>query len=165
MTASRNSHGGKDILARIIDTTQPKTLLCCGSLAEDVAGIWHHHAPGTHLTTLDTSDPNAGLPLAEVQDLALISDTLEHLPHGEGALLLGQLRNYGTHQIAVLVGEAPGWAFTDFIGLGFRRHAEIDTAGGTLTLYTYNLDTYNHKRAWNNPDNWANPEMWGKAWW
>ncbi|MEX2474730.1 DUF6231 family protein [Marinobacter sp.] len=27
------------------------------------------------------------------------------------------------------------------------------------------IDSYNRKRAWNNPDHWANPEMWGKAWW
>jgi hypothetical protein len=80
-------------------------------------------------------------------------------------MLLGQLRNYGTHQIAVVVDPEQGWDFKDFIGLGFRRQAELDDDGRTRTLYTYNIDNYNHKRAWNNPDNWANPEMWGKAWW
>lgn len=153
------------ILARILDTAQPGSLLCCGKTALDVARLWCDRKPGTNLQILDRSDPNAGLPPDTVKDLALVTDTLEHLPFDEGALLLGQLRNYGTHQIAVLVGETPGWAFTDFIGLGFRRHAEIETDQGPVTLYTYNLDTYNHKRAWNNPDNWANPEMWGKAWW
>ncbi|MBW7472079.1 DUF6231 family protein [Marinobacter sp. M216] len=155
----------REILARIIDSTQPETLLCCGSIAHEVAAIWQQHKGNARVRSLDTTDPNAALPLDTVQDLALISDTLEHLPHDEGALLLGQLRNYGTHQIAVLVGDTPDWAFTDFIGLGFRRHAEVQGDHGILTLYTYNLDTYNHKRAWNNPDNWANPEMWGKAWW
>ncbi|MCM0614149.1 hypothetical protein KFJ24_16795 [Marinobacter sediminum] len=166
MTASREDTGTpRETLARIIDTTQPETLLCCGSVAGEVAELWQRHQETSRVRTLDTSDPNATLNLDTVHDLALISDTLEHLPHDEGALLLGQLRNYGTHQIAVLVGEAPDWAFTDFIGLGFRRHAELESGNGALTLYTYNLDTYNHKRAWNNPDNWANPEMWGKAWW
>jgi len=154
-----------ETLARIIDTCSPAALLSCGTLATDVARVWQEHQPDTHLNTLDHNAPNTSLALDRVADLALITDTLEHLPHDEGALLLGRLRNYGTHQIAVLVAKAPEWTFTDFIGLGFRRHAELESDQGTLTLYTYNLDTYNHKRAWNNPDNWANPEMWGKAWW
>lgn len=165
MTASTNTGNAREVLARIIDTTQPATLVCCGAVAQEVAKRWQNHRSDARIWRLDTADPNAALPPTAVQDLALITDTLEHLPHGEGALLLGQLRNYGTHQIAVLVGDTPDWAFKDFIGLGFRRHAEIQGESGTLTLYTYNLDTYNHKRAWNNPDNWANPEMWGKAWW
>ncbi|MDX1560295.1 MAG: DUF6231 family protein [Marinobacter sp.] len=160
-----NGNTARETLARIIDTCSPATLLSCGSLANEVSRIWQKHQEGIDVRTLDTIDPNANLFLDRVADLALVTETLEHLPHDEGALLLGQLRNYGTHQIAVLVGETPDWAFTDFIGLGFRRHAELENDNGALTLYTYNLDTYNHKRAWNNPENWANPEMWGKAWW
>ncbi len=97
----------------------------------------------------------------------MITDTLEHLSHEQGELLLGQLRNYGTHQIAVISADDGRWAFTDFIGLGFQRQAVVTESGPSSdrTLYTYNIDSYNHKRKWNNPDNWANPEMWGKAWW
>ena len=160
-----NGNTARETLARIIDTSSPSTLLSCGNLATEVSRIWQKYQKGVDVHTLDTIDPNAHLLLDRVADLALVTETLEHLPHDEGALLLGQLRNYGTHQIAVLVGEAPDWAFTDFIGLGFGRHAELENDNGALTLYTYNLDTYNHKRAWNNPENWANPEMWGKAWW
>lgn len=152
------------VLARIIDTSQPATLLCCGQIAQEVAAVWQQQA-GQQLMTLDTTDPNAHMPPMQVPDLALITDTLEHLPFGEGALLLGQLRNYGTQQIAVLAPPTPAWGFTEFLGLGFQRHAELQSENGALTLYTYNLDTYNHKRAWNNPDNWANPHMWGKTWW
>ncbi|MBU2954960.1 DUF6231 family protein [Marinobacter sp. F3R08] len=165
MTNNENTSTARETLARIIDTSSPASLLSCGALATEMSRIWQEHQDGVNVRTLDTADPNASLFLDRVADLALITDTLEHLPHGEGALLLGQLRNYGTHQIAVLVGETPDWAFTDFIGLGFRRHAELENDNGVLTLYTYNLDTYNHKRAWNNPEKWANPEMWGKAWW
>ena len=152
------------VLARIIDTSQPSTLLCCGETANAVAAVWQKQAD-CQLLTLDTSDPNAHLPPAQTPDLALITDTLEYLPYEEGALLLGQLRNYGAHQIAVVMPQSSDWGFTDFIALGFQRHAELETENGALTLYTYNPDTYNHKRAWNNPDNWANPHMWGKSWW
>jgi len=153
------------VLARILDTSQPDTLLYCGDTASRGSEVWHGQREAVRLLALDTADPNARLPLDSVPDLAIITDTLEHLPYEEGALLLGQLRNYGTHQIAVLVPQTTDWGFTDFIALGFQRHADIESENGALTLYTYNLDTYNHKRAWNNPDNWANPEMWGKAWW
>jgi hypothetical protein len=153
------------VLARILDTSQPDTLLYCGDTASRVSEVWHGQRKAVRLLALDTADPNARLPLDSVPDLAIITDTLEHLPYEEGALLLGQLRNYGTHQIAVLVPQTTDWGFTDFIALGFQRHADIESENRALTLYTYNLDTYNHKRAWNNPDNWANPEMWGKAWW
>jgi|SRR5690606_24035889 len=153
------------VLARILDTSQPDTLLCCGDTASRVSQLWHGQREAVRLLTLETSDPNARLPLDSVPDLAIITETLEHLPYEEGVLLLGQLRNYGTHQIAVLVSQTTDWGFTDFIALGFQRHADLENENGILTLYSYNLDTYNHKRAWNNPDNWANPEMWGKAWW
>ncbi|MBC7185243.1 MAG: hypothetical protein H5U30_16930, partial [Marinobacter sp.] len=143
MTDNGNTSAARETLARIIDTSSPATMLSCGALATEVSRIWQKHQEGVDVRTLDTTDPNASLRLDRVADLALITGTLEHLPHDEGALLLGQLRNYGTHQIAVLVGETPDWAFTDFIGLGFRRHAELENDNGALTLYTYNLDTYN----------------------
>jgi len=152
-------------VARIIDTTQPRNLLVCGALAEEAGRHWQLHNESVRITTLTETAPNDAFPLLEVQDLALITGILEQLPRDQGEMLLGQLRNYGTHQIAVVAEPGQGWSFTDFIALGFRRQAELTGDGRSSTLYTYNIDTYNHKRAWNNPDNWANPEMWGKAWW
>ena len=151
-------------LGLIVTQSAPRSLAASGELACKIGERWQAHS-GANLVKLGDKLIDQLQLLAGPPDLALISNTLEHLPHDEGALLLGQLRNYGTHQIAVLVGETPNWAFTDFIGLGFRRHAELSGPEGHFTLYTYNLDSYNHKRAWNNPDHWANPEMWGKAWW
>ena len=152
-------------LARIVDTCQPASLVVCGKVAKDVGQHWYQHYPSSSVITLDVDSPNAAFPLSTTQDLALITDTLERVSHEEGEMLLGQLRNYGTHQIAVVIGADHGWEFRDFIGLGFRRQAILDDKGSALTLYTYNIDNYNHKRAWNNPKNWANPEMWDKARW
>lgn len=151
-------------LARIVDTCQPESLVVCGAVAEQVGEHWCRHHKKAALTRLDPRAPTATFPLPQTQDLALVTETLEQLSHEQGELLLGQLRNYGTHQIAVLA-AGQDWGFTDFIGLGFRRQAELGDKDKPLTLYTYNIDNYNHKRTWNNPDNWANPEMWGKAWW
>lgn len=133
--------------------------------AGEIGQHWHQHRDSLSVITLDAHAPNAAFPLSETQDLALITDTLEELEHAEGEILLGQLRNYGTHQIAVVVASDKGWDFRDFIALGFRRQANLDDQGVARTLFTYNIDNYNHKRAWNNPKNWANPEMWDKARW
>jgi hypothetical protein len=152
-------------LARIVDTCQPQSVVVCGDIAEDVGQHWHRHRDSASIITFDAHAPNIAFPLAETQDLALITHTLEELSHTEGEMLLGQLRNYGTHQIAVVVAPEQGWDFKDFIGLGFRRQQELTDDGHPRTLYTYNINDYNHKRTWNNPKNWANPEMWGKSWW
>ena len=153
------------VLARIIDTSQPDRLLSCGDTATAVAMHWCQQRPETSLICLDPAAALAGdAGLARV-DLALVSDVLEQFGHSDGEHLIGLLRNYGAQRIAVLAAAKSGWQFTDFIGLGFREHAQIEDDEGSYTLYTYNLDTYNHEREWNNPKNWANPEMWGKAWW
>jgi len=165
MTESGKPPTPRDTLARLVDACRPDTLVACGAMAEEIGQRWCDHHRGPTLTSLDPNAPNDDFPLPQTQDLALITDTLEHLSHEEGALLLGQLRNYGTHQIAVLMADDAQWAFTDFIGLGFQRQASVGTGETAYTLYTYNIDSYNHKRAWNNPDHWANPEMWDKAWW
>ena len=78
------------VLARILDTSQPDILLYCGDTASRVSEVWHGQREAVRLLTLDTADPNARLPLDSVPDLAIITDTLEHLPYEEGALLLGQ---------------------------------------------------------------------------
>ncbi|SDW30967.1 DUF6231 family protein [Marinobacter mobilis] len=154
-----------EVLAQIIGSCNPNTVLSCGPTTETICRRWQDSKPEVQLTVLDSATPNAAVPLSVVPDLALVSDTLERVSRDEGVLLLGQLRNYGSHQIAVLVSDSAGWMLTDFTSLGFRRHTQLQTANGPYTLYTYNLDSYNHKRSWNNPDHWANPEMWGKAWW
>lgn len=152
-------------LAGVMESSQPQALVAFGDKAQQLARSWAQAYGETRLICLDASDAQQGLDLPEVQDLALVTDCLEHLSHSQGQTLLGQLRNYGTRQIAVLVRDTDNWSLTDFIGMGFRRQARLEDDEGHLTLYTYNIDNYNHKRDWNNPRFWANPEMWGKAWW
>ena len=151
-------------LASIIDSCQPKKMVTLGAISERLAHQWseYHSCEVIRLTPEDTKK---GLALPEVQDLALVTETLEHISHSQGQTLIGLLRNYGTRQIAVLVNENSGWSQSDFIGLGFKRQAKIEEDGESLTLYTYNISNYNHKRTWNNPRFWANPEMWDKARW
>lgn len=151
-------------LAYIIDSCQPKTVVALGEISERLAHQWSEHHP-CEVTCLTPDDTQNGLALPDVQDLALVADTLEHISHPQGQTLIGLLRNYGTRQIAVLITEDSGWSQSDFIGLGFKRQAQLQDEGNVLALYTYNISNYNHKRTWNNPRFWANPEMWDKARW
>lgn len=152
-------------IAALIDACQPDSIVTVGDQTQVIAKRWREVHTDCQLTCLHAADTESGLTLPRTQDLALVTDSLEDMSRPAGQTLVGQLRNYGTRQIGVLVGDASGWTLTDFIGLGFRRQARFEEAENALTLYTYNISNYNHKRDWNNPRFWANPEMWGKAWW
>lgn len=152
-------------LASLIENTAPKAVVAFGAPGQTLAEQWCQEHDDCELTPLSAEDTEKGLSLPRTQDLALVTDCLEHLSHSQGQTLLGQLRNYGTQQIAVLVEDSGNWTLTDFIGLGFKRQARFEEGDRKLALYTYNIATYNHKRDWNNPRFWANPEMWDKARW
>lgn len=152
------------IFESIILDARPSSLLVAGSAAEVTAGAWQSSAQAIRVDVLVHSQGELTGESAGPHDLALISDTLEAMDRTTGTLLLGQLRNLGNRRIAVLVDNASGWRLTDFLALGFTRQA-IGDEGTSHSLYTYNIDTYNHKRDWNNPKYWANPEMWDKARW
>ncbi|MCH8498525.1 MAG: DUF6231 family protein [Marinobacter sp.] len=165
MTPSEQDGGSpEEALASLLDSIQPGSLVAGGKLAQRLAVHWCRHNPDTHLLTLETGNLAAAFPLARTPDLVLLTETLEQLDKESGTLLLGQLRNYGSHQIAVLVGAQAQWHRNDFIALGFLQQAHF-AGPPQQQLYSYNLDAYNFKRRWNSPEHWANPEMWGKSWW
>ncbi|MDX1589041.1 MAG: DUF6231 family protein [Oleiphilaceae bacterium] len=151
-------------LEDILHHTQPRSLLYAGEGLSPLVEKWRRENPGTLTEALPREAPHKAFPLSRLYDLALVADTLEHLSGADGRLLLGQLRNMGAQRMAVLDPVDSPWRFRDFIGLGFVRQQCYDQQGG-LTLYTYDIASYNHKRTWNNPQNWANPEMWDKARW
>lgn len=155
----------QSMLRSLVDSCHPTHLLTCGSLANELGQRWQQAQDTANLLQLESSEAGKTLDLAQTPDLALVTDTLEHVDYEQGRLLLGQLRNLGSHQIAVLVADCRHWPFRAFIGLGFRRQQRLEENGQSYTVYTYNIDTYNRKRDWNNPKNWANPEMWDKARW
>ena len=153
-----------ELLRQVLDSQAPNSIICCGELAERVVADWVGDRDGIRISVLPGDAPNAAFPLAEIYDLALITDVLEHLSASEGRTLLGQLRNAGARRIAVLAAPDKNWRLSDFIALGFKR-AEQGRADPVKTLYTYDIASYNHKRKWNNADHWANPHMWDKARW
>lgn len=101
-------------LAQTLDDCQPNTLLVCGTLPVRLGRAWHEQHPDRPYTELLLSAPNNGLPPADTHDLALIEGALEQLSHEDGALMLGQLRNFGTHRIAVIMTNESGWQLVTF---------------------------------------------------
>ncbi|MAX50089.1 MAG: hypothetical protein CMD75_04620 [Gammaproteobacteria bacterium] len=77
---------------------------------------------------------------------------------------LGIIKNLLSQKIVI---------FTDFgddkkidsmmLKLGFQT--ELRDQNIMLKCFSYNLKTYNNKRAWNNPKGWANPENFDKFRW
>ncbi len=77
---------------------------------------------------------------------------------------LGIIKNLLSQKIVI---------FTDFgddkkidsmmLKLGFQT--ELRDQNNMLKCFSYNLKTYNNKRAWNNPKGWANPENFDKFRW
>lgn len=162
MADSSAKQSAGEVLARIVDTAAPQRLLSCGTTANEVSQRWLACNPALQLALFEPPQAQDAIAAMAGADLALVSDTLDQLDQAEGSRLLGLLRNYGTQRIAVLVASDGRWQLNELVALGFRRHVELSDG---LTLYSYKLDSYNHKRNWNNPRNWANPEMWDKARW
>lgn len=154
----------KELFRAVVEDCEPTTILAAGRPARTAAEEWQADHPDTSVEPLTIDAVELAGSSARPHDLAIISEILDDMSPREGSIVLGQLRNFGNLQIAALVSNRSAWAFTDFIALGFIRQGSTEGEQG-YTLYTYNIDNYNHKRAWNNPKNWANPEMWGKAWW
>ncbi len=90
-------------------------------------------------------------------DLGIIYGT-EHADPSVVRHRLGELKNYLSERVWLLVDDESTWQLTDFVALGFRKDTLPE--GCNYQSYSYNLETYNYKRDWNNPRFWANPENW-----
>lgn len=111
----------------------------------------------SHITT-EGSHIQQGLPSGRF-DLAVVMD-IEQLESETLYALLGTLKNVLSEKIWVLTPRNSRWQLMDFIALGFRQDPLPNSS--SVNSYSYNLETYNHKRDWNNPRFWANPEQWHK---
>ena len=73
-------------------------------------------------------------------------------------IILGKLKNLLAQKI-ILANNTMKKA--ELLELGFIDLG-LDSEPG---IFTYNLESYNKKRDWNNADGWANPENFGKYRW
>ena len=154
----------REAIAALLDAGAPRSVLL---LSPDPHGEWlawcKSHCAGTiHAIT---AAPLAALERRGRADLALVIGLLEQLDKDTGELVIGRLRNLHTDHLYVLIGDDPRWRATDWYGLALQRIEQFEIEGHTLTLYGYDLATYNRVRTWNNPKYWANPDNWNRYWW
>lgn len=93
-------------------------------------------------------------------DLALVHG-LESLALSQVRPCLGILRNLLSERVWLMV-KQHYCADEEWISLGFKRDPIPNLELAHLVSFSYNLETYNHKRDWNNTRYWANPEHWDK---
>ncbi len=101
-------------------------------------------------------------------DLAVVADYLEHHSQVEATTLISRLRNLHSNHIAVFQqeGAQENWPESAFYALALKHQHRFERADSKpLQLYTYDIESYNHKRTWNNARFWANPENFGRYWW
>lgn len=154
----------RSAIARILDEQQPEQLLLVGETTLAEWATWCR----AHCTAEITTLPAAGLRLLEQMgrfDCALVIGAIETLDHQQGSELLGRLRNVHTDHLYVLAKDDPRWPLTDWLALALQRADTFKSGGQPITLYAYDMATYNRVRSWNNPRYWANPENWNRFRW
>lgn len=160
-TAARDP---RHVIAGLLDEHQPQSLLL---ISPDPHAEWRQWCqPHCHGEIVPiTEQPLAALESVGRADVALVIGFIEPLDKESGEQLIGRLRNVHTQHIYVLVGEDPRWPVNDWFGLAMQRIERFEIDGSHLTLYGYDLATYNRVRSWNNPKYWANPDNWNRYWW
>ncbi len=154
-------------LVSCLKERQPASLLCC-SWGPVPAVEEYCEVANCQLQQLRRKDSTAALKGLPRFDMVVTADQLEHMSWAEGQHFLGRLQNLhsGHLWVAVSATDNPVWKATDFYALGMHRKQHFSRKDGpSITVYTYDIDRYNHVRTWNNPDFWANPKNFGKYWW
>lgn len=98
------------------------------------------------------------LPTATRYDVAIVYG-FDSLDKGAVTQLFGHLKNEICERIWAITSPHGSWQLKDFVALGFRKDLLPDPLA-TIASYSYNLESYNHRRDWNNPRFWANPQNW-----
>lgn len=103
------------------------------------------------------SDINQPLPHSERFDLSVVYD-FETVEKAEVRNKLGLSKNLISARIWAVTPEVSQWSLRDFVELGFVEDRLAPQVAAHS--YSYNLESYNRRRDWNNPRFWANPQRW-----
>lgn len=150
-------------LAKWINQVAPASALAIGQRAVD--RLSRLLPAGAQLETLDHRDALARVTGLGVFDLAVVTDTVEHLEKTAAEQLLGNLRDLHAHHLLLLVpigeagqGQQSSWAPGDLLALGMSRVGCYNSATARYYLYHFALETYKQAPDWLNSKYWAHPE-------
>jgi hypothetical protein len=139
---------------------QPSSLLeCSESPWRDLESFCQH--AGIHYYYIAPQDI---LSSSRMTDLVIVHD-LSGTATPAQHQLLGYMRNCLTKHIWLLLPEDADWPLQALTALGFRKDEDSLPPPAGTHAYTYDIDSYNHKRSWNNARFWANPENFHKFRW
>lgn len=152
-------------IARLLDEQQPATLLLVGDGAIHEWQTWCLSHCDAEITTLPAAGAGERLDRLGRFECALVIGAVEVLGVQAGRELLGRLRNVHTDHLYVLARDDPRWPLTEWLALALQRADTFAIEGCSITLYAYDLATYNRVRSWNNSRYWANPQNWNRFRW
>lgn len=149
-----------DHLQRIATELAPSSMLLVMPAAHPLAGRFADRPGCLRCDAAALLDGEYALPR---QRLALLADTLEHLPPSQGEALLALLRDRLAETLYCLADPAQ-WPAARMLALGLHP---VGTYPGANGAALYHFDLYDYKRTpdWLNPRHWANPGLWDKHRW
>jgi hypothetical protein len=162
----------QEILYELLEATAPKTLLCVS--AEGVVSSVDQYVAHNADCALTTMAPAEATDLLAEQgrfDYAVLSGALEDVPHDDGAALIARLRDLHCHRFALACRHADAhhregaWSEAELLAMALSLHRRIREDGVWFSVYTYDIDTFNRRREWNNPEHWANPDNFRRYRW
>lgn len=115
--------------------------------------------------SIDIITPKDALLHQRSESFVVVYNCLDALEIEDAGMLLGRLKNLISPNILVISPRDSKWQLTEFIAMGFKGIESPPLKSNQLCGYYYDLNTYNHKRTWNNSRFWANPENFNKFRW
>ena len=174
--AGKQTKNCADWLNSELQNPKRKKILLCSPCPIELLNDWQSKKQERQLVQFTGPQIEPRQKMARF-DFCLIAGQLENMDRLSGQTLVGNIRNRYCDHICLwldrkLAGKA--WTDTDLYAMGFTdQHlllepspqCRVTTNTGLLSLYTYSISDYNHKRQWNNPGHWANPQNFNKYRW
>ena len=162
----------QEILFELLEATTPGSLVCV-SPSPSLSSVEQYLAHHGHcrLTAMRPGEALERLEGRDRFDYAVLSGALEALSPDNGAALIARLRDLHCHRFAVACLHADAhhregaWSEGDLLAMALSLHRRIAEDEVWYSVYTYDIDTFNRKREWNDPTDWANPENFRRYRW
>ncbi|UCC13343.1 MAG: hypothetical protein JSW21_07990 [Gammaproteobacteria bacterium] len=153
----------QEILYELLEASEPRSLLCVADTPLSSVHQYKTHVGGCEVETIRPETALETLGRMGRFDFALLSGALEILDVQMGSALIARIRDVHCHRFALACRHQDAnhrdgaWSEPMILALALALHRRIDLDGVWHSIYTYDIDSYNPEREWNNPESWANP--------
>jgi hypothetical protein len=158
----------QETLLESLQAATPRTLLWIAPAPMAAVDVFCQHEPECRVVSVTPEQLPGALSSLERFDYGLVHQTLERMDLDAGSALLARLRDLHCRRFSVTfaaTGDDPAWTRERFLSLALSLHRRVDQDGLTTVIYSYDIDTYNPRREWNDPSHWANPENFDRYRW